>query len=313
MTCLRAPSVRLRRRRRALETGASSAGPVAWAVVAVLLLAGSARGAGTGAHGYNEANALYRQGEFKKAAGRYEEVVSQGVRNGNVFFNLGNAWFKAGEIGQAILAYERALKLMPGDEDVLSNLRFVNAHKEDKSPEEDVNLPTRLLSSAYRVLSANVLAVLSSISLFLMSAAAVLWLYSIPRRSLSIGLLVLAGVGLCGSGSLLTYRSITRPRLQKRLFWRTRYRDEAAPGTTICSYSRSMRVRRWPSNGWKAAGIWCDCQTGSAGGCRGRRWRESEVRIARSQGGGALDAGRHEQKRPVFRNVSVSHLNQGSA
>lgn len=206
MTCLRAPSVRLRRRRRASETGTSSAGPVAWAVVAVLLLAGSARGAGTGAHGYNEANALYRQGEFRKAAGRYEEVVSRGVRNGNVFFNLGNAWFKAGEIGQAILAYERALKLMPGDEDVLSNLRFVNAHKEDKSPEEDVNLPTRLLSSAYRALSANVLAVLSSISLFLMSAAAVLWLYSIPRRSLTIGLLVLAGVGLCGSGSLLTYR-----------------------------------------------------------------------------------------------------------
>ena len=87
-------------------------------------------------------------------------------------------WFKAGEIGRAILAYERALKLMPGDEDVLSNLRFVNAHKEDKGPEEDVNLLTRMLSSANRVLSANVLAVLSSISLFLMSAAAVLWLYS---------------------------------------------------------------------------------------------------------------------------------------
>lgn len=230
MTCLRAPSVRLRRRRRALETGASSAGPVAWAAVAVLLLAGSARGAGTGAHGYNEANALYRQGEFRKAAGRYEEVVSQGVRNGNVFFNLGNAWFKAGEIGQAILAYERALKLMPGDEDVLSNLRFVNAHKEDKSPEEDVNLPTRLLSSAYRVLSANVLAVLSSISLFLMSAAAVLWLYSIPRRSLSIGLLVLAGVGLCGSGSLLTYRVYNETSASEAIVLADEVQGRSGPG-----------------------------------------------------------------------------------
>ena len=85
MTWVRAPAVRLRRHRRALETGIFSAGPVVWAVVAVLLLAGSARGAGTVAHGYNEANALYRQGEFRKAAGRYEEVLSQGVRNGNVF------------------------------------------------------------------------------------------------------------------------------------------------------------------------------------------------------------------------------------
>lgn len=230
MTCVRAPSGRLWRHRRAMVTGISSTVPVAWAVIVVLLFAGAAGGAGTVAQGYNEANALYRQGKFREAASRYEEVVSQGVRNGNVFFNLGNAWFKAGEIGQAILAYERALKLMPGDEDVLSNLQFVNARKEDRSPEEDVNLPTRLLSSAYRVLNADVLAVVSSISLFLTSAAVVLWLYSTPRRSLWIGLLVLAGAGLCGSGSLLTYRAYSEASASEAIVLADEVQGRSGPG-----------------------------------------------------------------------------------
>ncbi len=230
MTCVRAPARRLWRHRRALVTGISSQVPVAWAVIAVLLFVGTAGSAGTVAQGYNEANALYRQGEFREAASRYEEVVSQGVRNGNVFFNLGNAWFKAGEIGQAILAYERALKLMPGDEDVLLNLQFVNARKEDKSPEEDDNLLTRVLSSAYRVLSADVLAVLSSISLFLMSAAAVLWLYSTSRRSLWIGLLVLAGAGLCGSGSLLTYRAYSETSASEAIVLADEVQGRSGPG-----------------------------------------------------------------------------------
>ena len=197
---------RRRRPRRALDTGLPSAGTFLHMVLIILLVAGNARGDGTGARMYNDANALYRQGEFKTAAGRYEEVVSQGVRNGYVYFNLGNAYFKTREIGQAILAYERALRLMPGDEDVLANMRFVNALKEDKNPDEDVNLPTRVLSSGYRLLSVDVLSVLLTVCLFMMSAAAVFWLYSSSRRSLWIGLLVLTGLGLCGSGALLTYR-----------------------------------------------------------------------------------------------------------
>ena len=197
-----------RRRRpcRALDTGVPWTVTVLRTVLIVLLVAGNARGDGTGARVYNDANALYRQGKYNTAAIRYEEVVSRGVRNGYVFFNLGNAYFKAGEIGKAILAYERALRLMPGDEDVLANLSFVNALKEDRNPDEDVNLPTRVLMSVYRMLSANVLAVLCAICLFVSSAAAVFWLYSSSRRSLWIGLLVLAGLGFCGSGALLTYR-----------------------------------------------------------------------------------------------------------
>ncbi len=230
MTWVRAPSGRLGKHCRALDAAIPSAGSVSLTVLTFLLFAAAVDGAGTGASIYNEANALYRQGEFRQAAGRYEDVVSQGARNGYVFFNLGNAWFKAGEIGRAILAYERALKLMPGDEDVLSNLQFANARKEDKSPEEDVNLPTRLLSTAYGALSADVLAVLSSVSLFLTSAATVLLLYSTSRRSLWIGLLVLAGAGLFGSGSLLTYRAYGEASASEAIVLADEVQGRSGPG-----------------------------------------------------------------------------------
>lgn len=206
MTCGRASTGRLRRVCRAVRNAVPPAGPVAMTVLASLLFAGAAPCAGTGASIYNEANALYRRGEFRKAADRYEDVVSRGVRNGYVYFNLGNAYFKAGETGQAILAYERALRLMPGDEDALANLRFANAVKEDRSPDEDVDLVTRVLSSAYRLMSANVLAVSGSVCLFLAAAAGVFLLLTPSRRSLWIGLIALAGTGLCGSGALLTHR-----------------------------------------------------------------------------------------------------------
>lgn len=230
MTGGRARTGCLRRVYRALDMTIPSAGSGALTVLVFLLFAGASGAAETGASIYNEANALYRQGEFKKAAGRYEEVVSRGVRNGYVFFNLGNAYFKAGETGQAILAYERALRLMPDDEDVLANLRFVNAVKEDKNPDEDVNLVTRILSSGYRLLSADVLAVSGSVCLFLVAAAAVFWLLAPSRRSLWIGLLVLAGMGLCGSGALLTYRVHSENSVSEAIVIADEVKGRSGPG-----------------------------------------------------------------------------------
>ena len=230
MTGRRAPAGCFRRVCGALASAIPSADKVSMTALIFVVFAGGAYGAGTGASTYNEANALYRQGEFRKAAGRYEEVVSRGVRNGNVFFNLGNAYFKAGETGRAILAYERALRLMPDDEDVLANLRFVNAVKEDKSPDDDLNLATRILSSGYRLLSADVLAVSGSVCLFLLAAAAVIRLLSASRRSLWIGLLVLAGMGFCGSGALLTYRVYTESSVSEAIVIADEVRGRSGPG-----------------------------------------------------------------------------------
>ncbi len=74
-----------------------------------------------------QANTLYKQGEFAAAVTEYEQVVHAGLESAPLYFNLGNAYFKAGDKGRAILNYERALRLQPGDPDVQANLSYARS------------------------------------------------------------------------------------------------------------------------------------------------------------------------------------------
>jgi tetratricopeptide (TPR) repeat protein len=80
---------------------------------------------------YKQANQLYEKKEYLKAAENYEFIASR-VCNGNVYYNLGNTYFKLGQRGKAILYYERAKRLMPRDKDIRRNLRYTISLNEDK-------------------------------------------------------------------------------------------------------------------------------------------------------------------------------------
>ena len=71
---------------------------------------------------YQEGNRLYQEGDFEGALSSYLRVVEAGFESGEVHYNIGNAYFKTGDLARAILYYERARRLRPGDEDVLANL-----------------------------------------------------------------------------------------------------------------------------------------------------------------------------------------------
>jgi hypothetical protein len=74
---------------------------------------------------FSEAAALYNQSQFAQAIVRYESLLAAGVCSANLYFNLGNAHFKAGHLGRAILNFERARQLKSRDRDVDGNLDFV--------------------------------------------------------------------------------------------------------------------------------------------------------------------------------------------
>lgn len=73
---------------------------------------------------FDAANKLYEQGHFQEAAAQYEKLISAGHVSSAVLFNLGNSYFKAGELGRAVAAYRSAQKLEPRDPDVRANLAF---------------------------------------------------------------------------------------------------------------------------------------------------------------------------------------------
>ena len=87
---------------------------------------------------FAQANEAYRQNDFEKAISGYEKLVAQKNNSATVYFNLANAYFKSGNIGKAILNYERAERLAPFDEDIHHNLLFARHKTVDQILEHPV-------------------------------------------------------------------------------------------------------------------------------------------------------------------------------
>ena len=75
---------------------------------------------------FEKAGDLYESRQYDQAGELYTTILVRGVESAPVYFNLGNAKFKAGDIGFAVLYYHRALRLEPGDEDIANNLEFAS-------------------------------------------------------------------------------------------------------------------------------------------------------------------------------------------
>jgi tetratricopeptide (TPR) repeat protein len=80
----------------------------------------------------NQGNKQYQNSNYQEAIETYRQIVSQGYESTALYYNLGNAYFKQNELGLAILYYEKALELSPGDEDILHNLEIANARTVDE-------------------------------------------------------------------------------------------------------------------------------------------------------------------------------------
>ncbi len=81
---------------------------------------------------YNTANEAFAAKNYPAAIEGYEQLLSIGKISPAVYFNLGNAYFRAGNMGMSILNYERALKLDPGHVDAAFNLKLANLRINDR-------------------------------------------------------------------------------------------------------------------------------------------------------------------------------------
>ncbi len=79
-----------------------------------------------------QAELLYREGKYREAAETYSRILSGGEESALLYYNLGNSYYKAGENTLAILQYERALLLAPGNADVRYNLKLARQQAVDK-------------------------------------------------------------------------------------------------------------------------------------------------------------------------------------
>lgn len=81
----------------------------------------------------------YNEGEFERAIDEWRTCVDNGYESADLFYNLGNAYFRNGNLGFAIFYYKTALKLRPNDDDIQHNLNFAQAMTKDKVDNEEEN------------------------------------------------------------------------------------------------------------------------------------------------------------------------------
>ena len=90
------------------------------------VLAASASLASSSAHAQEEiferGNLMYQEADYAGAIEAYEAVLSAGFESADLHYNLGNAYFKGGDLGRSILEWERALLRAPDDPDIGANL-----------------------------------------------------------------------------------------------------------------------------------------------------------------------------------------------
>ena len=87
-----------------------------------------------------QANEAYANGNYQKAIELYHAVIQEGQPTGSLYFNLGNCHYRLDQIGLAILNYERAMRYIPDDPDLLFNLKHARSQVEDQ-PEKKTSLP----------------------------------------------------------------------------------------------------------------------------------------------------------------------------
>ncbi|MCX5668533.1 MAG: tetratricopeptide repeat protein [Candidatus Omnitrophica bacterium] len=74
---------------------------------------------------FYQGNSDYKEAKFEAAIDNYAKILNLGLENGSLYYNLGNSYFKKGDLGRAVLSYERALILIPNDSDLKSNQEYV--------------------------------------------------------------------------------------------------------------------------------------------------------------------------------------------
>lgn len=104
-------------------------------IVSIILIIASCLFAKAESSLIQQADSAYNADNFKEAADTYLHVIATEGNSATLQYNLGNCYYRLGEFGKAILAYERSLRLDPTSEDARTNLEFVNARIADRPGE----------------------------------------------------------------------------------------------------------------------------------------------------------------------------------
>ena len=81
---------------------------------------------------FDQSNAFYTDGKYQMAIDGYQDILNSGYESAELYYNLGNAYYKLNNIPESNFFYEKARSISPTDEDILVNLSYAQNLRIDK-------------------------------------------------------------------------------------------------------------------------------------------------------------------------------------
>ncbi len=139
---------------------------------------------------FQQANNAYQQNDFAKAAQLYQQVLGEGYRSAELEYNLGNTYYKMGELGKAILHFERALTLSPNDADTKSNLDLARSQVKGELDELPEFFLTAIWKKGRGALSSSIWGIVALALWWLAFVGFAVWLLGKNRKQKKNGFFV---------------------------------------------------------------------------------------------------------------------------
>ncbi len=162
------------------------------------------------------ANNAYTGNKFKEAIELYQQVIKNNYQSSELYYNLGNAYFKTNDYPSALLYYEKARKLDPSEEKIQFNINVANTKIIDKIEELPLPFYKRWWESFQQWFSVDTWGILALIFLFVFFVSAAIYLIgntiAIRKLFFWFGLLFLVSAFFSGINAYSQYRNLQTAR-----------------------------------------------------------------------------------------------------
>ena len=96
---------------------------------------------------FSQANELYNKGSYIEAINNYKEIIKNDFHSAELYYNLGNAYYRLDSIASSVYYYEKALQLNPNDREIIDNLELINKTLVDEIDPITIPLIESILNS----------------------------------------------------------------------------------------------------------------------------------------------------------------------
>lgn len=148
------------------------------AVLTVTLLSGYGNENGTNISEMNaQAAEAYKNKNYDEALNIYSRMINNDRVSADVYYNIGNCYYRNGDVAKAILNYERALKIDPSMEDAAENLLIANSKKQDKIDDVGEFVITRWMKKVVNIASSDTWANIAMVMLIVLIGCVMTYIF----------------------------------------------------------------------------------------------------------------------------------------